>query len=119
MFIRLCRFGVGCFDLRVEVVFLNLSVQGERIAHNIFFLCSCRFPNFLSQLDASRQELGVQAYGLSMTTLEEVFLKIIEVEEAGDQIDIPNIVVSEEYQSHLSSARLVEPRLQSPHLQSS
>ena len=35
-----------------------------------------RFPELLRQLDDSKQRLGVASYGLAVTTLEEVFLKV-------------------------------------------
>ena len=35
-----------------------------------------RFPELLRQLDNSKQRLGVASYGLAVTTLEEVFLKV-------------------------------------------
>ena len=39
-------------------------------------VCLYRFPELLRQLDDSRQRLGVVSYGLAVTTLEEVFLKV-------------------------------------------
>eukprot|EP00884_Botryococcus_braunii_P008388 jgi/Botrbrau1/17550/Bobra.0739s0001.1 len=39
---------------------------------------SFRFPDLLRELEAKRQALGVDSYGLSVTTLEEVFLSVSE-----------------------------------------
>ena len=39
-------------------------------------MCTYRFPELLRQLDDSKQRLGVASYGLAVTTLEEVFLKV-------------------------------------------
>lgn len=39
-------------------------------------MCLFRFPELLRQLDDSKQRLGVASYGLAVTTLEEVFLKV-------------------------------------------
>ena len=45
-------------------------------------------PCGAEELDERKEELGIDSYGLSMTTLEEVFLKIIEAEEAGQTIKL-------------------------------
>ena len=36
----------------------------------------CRFPGLLQELEASKDALGVDSYGLAVTTLEEVFLTV-------------------------------------------
>eukprot|EP01063_Lacrimia_lanifica_P008338 TRINITY_DN153_c1_g2_i1.p1 TRINITY_DN153_c1_g2~~TRINITY_DN153_c1_g2_i1.p1 ORF type:complete len:2021 (+),score=692.58 TRINITY_DN153_c1_g2_i1:98-6160(+) len=41
------------------------------------------FPDLFDELDRSKKSLGVEGYGISVTTLEEVFLKI-EMEGEGD-----------------------------------
>lgn len=43
-----------------------------------------RFPALLRELEAKRQPLGVDSYGLSVTTLEEVFLRV--TEGAGEKL---------------------------------
>ena len=45
------------------------------------------FPEFFRKLDRSLEELGVSSYGVSMTTLEEVFLKV----ESGGKDDKKHI----------------------------
>ena len=42
-----------------------------------------QFKDFFTQLDQSLDSLGIRSYGVGITTLEEVFLKIAEgTEEA-------------------------------------
>lgn len=35
-----------------------------------------RFPQFFQELDSSLEKLGIQSYGITISTLEEVFLKV-------------------------------------------
>jgi ATP-binding cassette subfamily A (ABC1) protein 3 len=37
---------------------------------------SAQFKEFFNELDNSLDELGIRSYGVGITTLEEVFLKI-------------------------------------------
>jgi hypothetical protein len=48
-----------------------------------------QFKDFFTQLDGCLDQLGIRSYGVGITTLEEVFLKIAEgTEEAkGEKID--------------------------------
>ena len=39
-------------------------------------LCWSRFPALLRELDSEKGALGVRSYGLSVTTMEEVFLNV-------------------------------------------
>ena len=50
----------------------------------IFSGTLCRFPDLFSaiEIDIESRSLGISSYGLSMTTLEEVFLQLGEEEEA-------------------------------------
>ena len=36
------------------------------------------FPQMFNEIDTKKQELGIETYGISITTLEEVFLKVAE-----------------------------------------
>ena len=42
----------------------------------------CRFPDLLRELDRDRATLGVRSYGLSVTTMEEVFLNVSQAAQA-------------------------------------
>ena len=35
-----------------------------------------KFPALLQELDANKQQLGISSYGIAITTLEDVFLKV-------------------------------------------
>ena len=41
-----------------------------------------QFANLFDELDVNKKELGIQTYGISITTLEEVFMRVTE-KEAG------------------------------------
>ncbi|KAI9984335.1 hypothetical protein PInf_005683 [Phytophthora infestans] len=53
-----------------------LSSSGSELAFQLPAASSDAFPSMLEQLDAETSTLGVQQYGISVTTLEEVFLRI-------------------------------------------
>lgn len=38
-----------------------------------------KFPTMFDELDKSSSKLGIMSYGISITTLEEVFLKVAEI----------------------------------------
>jgi len=38
--------------------------------------CAQSFPNFFKEFDANLAGLGIQSYGITLSTLEEVFLKV-------------------------------------------
>ena len=54
-------------------------------------MCLCRFSELLRQLDDSKQRLGVASYGLAVTTLEEVFLKVSLQQEGSDSTGIQEV----------------------------
>jgi len=37
-----------------------------------------KFANLFTELDSNKEQLQIQNYGISITTLEEVFLKVAE-----------------------------------------
>ena len=41
-----------------------------------------RFPDLLRELDREKATLGVRSYGLSVTTMEEVFLNVSQAAQA-------------------------------------
>lgn len=58
-----------------------LSDVGTEISFQLPLDASPAFPELLKILDKDGDELGVQNYGLSVTTLEEVFLKVAHEED--------------------------------------
>ncbi|GMF11425.1 unnamed protein product [Phytophthora lilii] len=54
----------------------RLSSSGSELVFQLPTASSEAFPSMLEQLDAEIHALGVQQYGISVTTLEEVFLRI-------------------------------------------
>ena len=70
------RVGLSCLSSNVprhQCTCLSEAAL-EHLCHAI--VCLYRFPELLRQLDNSKQRLGVASYGLAVTTLEEVFLKV-------------------------------------------
>jgi ABC-type multidrug transport system ATPase subunit len=53
-----------------------LSQSGLELSYRLPFANVPEFPALLRSLDAKGQDLGVQSYGLGVTTLEEVFLSV-------------------------------------------
>lgn len=52
------------------------SSVGSEVAVRVPFKASKKFPELFEDLDSSREELRLASYGVSVTTLEEVFLKV-------------------------------------------
>ncbi|POM80172.1 ABC transporters ABCA family, partial [Phytophthora palmivora] len=60
-----------------------LSSSGSELVFQLPTASSEAFPSMLEHLDADMHQLGVQQYGISVTTLEEVFLRISQDHEEG------------------------------------
>lgn len=54
----------------------KLNSSGMEVTYRLPLSSSPAFPALLGELDKSKDPLGVANYGLSVTTLEEVFLKV-------------------------------------------
>ncbi|ETP35909.1 hypothetical protein F442_16025 [Phytophthora nicotianae P10297] len=63
-----------------------LSSSGSELVFQLPTASSDVFPSMLEQLDAEMSALGVQQYGISVTTLEEVFLRISQDHEEQQEI---------------------------------
>jgi ATP-binding cassette, subfamily A (ABC1), member 3 len=106
------KFGVG-YNLTIDKVSKELAPQIDafiqaRIEHakklsevssEVTFQLpnesTKKFKEFFQSLDERKKELGVKSYGIGVTTLEEVFLKVCE----GKQISGINDIRSESYQN--------------------
>ncbi|GMF48551.1 unnamed protein product [Phytophthora fragariaefolia] len=64
----------------------RLSSSGSELVFQLPTASSEAFPVMLEHLDAEMYELGVQQYGISVTTLEEVFLRISQDHEEEQQM---------------------------------
>jgi ATP-binding cassette subfamily A (ABC1) protein 3 len=53
-----------------------LSSSGSEMSFQLPFQCVRLFPRLFEELEAHDHALGINSYGISMTTLEEVFLTI-------------------------------------------
>eukprot|EP01083_Nonionella_stella_P079939 219442_1 len=74
-----------------------LSSAGKEVAFRLPFDSSAQFPDMFDDIDQSLDEIGVQSYSISVTTLEEVFLHVTVCAD-----DIPRIHPS----NGLASGRL-------------
>ena len=66
-----------------------VSVAGGEIAYRLPFEQTQSFPTIFDMLDQKKDEYNIKTYGISITTLEEVFLKIgeMEVKTKGNEIE--------------------------------
>jgi ATP-binding cassette subfamily A (ABC1) protein 3 len=48
----------------------------SEITYQVSTEVAANFKNFFQKFDADLKDLGIVSYGVSITTLEEVFLKI-------------------------------------------
>ena len=60
----------------------KLSEVSQEITFKINYDQAAQFQNFFEQFDARMNEVDILSYGVSMTTLEEVFLKVNEDDHA-------------------------------------
>lgn len=49
---------------------------GTELSYQLSDKCSHMFNQIFSELESRSKELGVDSYGVSLTTLEEVFMKV-------------------------------------------
>ena len=54
-------------------------VSGAEVSYIIPFQSSGKFPQLFSLLDDTADQLGINGYGATITTMEEVFLKSVEL----------------------------------------
>jgi ABC-type multidrug transport system ATPase subunit len=57
---------------------LNLTSAGGELSFQLPFNAQHQFAQMFADLEGNRESLGVDGFGISMTTLEEVFVKIAE-----------------------------------------
>ena len=88
-----CRYGIGyhltiardrsCDPARVEQLVKSFVPKAEQVtdvgAELSFILPASSapsFPNLFSRLDVDKAPLGIEGFGVSVTTMEEVFMKV-------------------------------------------
>ena len=59
------------------------NTASAEILFEIPLECSFRFKNFFTELDASMKKLQIETYGISVTTLEEVFIRVSRGDDGG------------------------------------
>ncbi|KAG6967554.1 hypothetical protein JG688_00006265 [Phytophthora aleatoria] len=62
-----------------------LSNVGAEIAFQLPLDSTASFPQLFEELDEKMRDLGVLSYGISVTTLEEVFIKVAEASDEDNQ----------------------------------
>ena len=73
-----------------------LSAAGAELTYRLPFHQTESFPKVFEELDARTGELDIKAYGISVTTLEEVFLKIGMCQMQSDEINSKLSLLGEE-----------------------
>ena len=64
-----------------------LSSVGSELSYSLPFSASSVFPQLLGEIDGQMATLGIVTYGLSVTTMEEVFIKVAEEVRPGSKED--------------------------------
>ncbi|ETL98845.1 hypothetical protein L917_04165 [Phytophthora nicotianae] len=67
-----------------------LSNVGSEIAFQLPLASSSKFASMFADMDDNLQKLGLLSYGVSVTTLEEVFIKVAEADDHGNQHTLGN-----------------------------
>ncbi|POM60255.1 ABC Superfamily, partial [Phytophthora palmivora] len=67
-----------------------LSNVGSEIAFQLPLASSSTFASMFADMDDNLQKLGLLSYGVSVTTLEEVFIKVAEADDHGNQHTLGN-----------------------------
>merc|ERR1711871_568275 len=62
-----------------------LSDAGKEISYQLPFSASHKFSELFVAVDSRKSALGIESYGMSVTTLEEVFLRVSHMDEPGEQ----------------------------------
>ena len=75
----------------------SVSLAGSELTYRLPFEQTATFSKLFDRLDEEKEKLNIKSYGISVTTLEEVFLKI--GHDEGDNIDEPS-----ENEEHAGSA---------------
>jgi ABC-type multidrug transport system ATPase subunit len=100
MFLK-TRFGVGyhltmvktqAVDVNAVEAMITRSIPGAKLSSNVSSELSfvlprdqtLKFPTLFTELENHRSSLGIQNYGVSVTTMEEVFLRV-----SSGSLDIP------------------------------
>jgi ATP-binding cassette subfamily A (ABC1) protein 3 len=53
-----------------------LQDVGEEVTYQVPTECSGKFQDFFAEFDNNLAVLGIRGYGISVTSLEEVFLRV-------------------------------------------
>ncbi|EGZ19833.1 ABC transporter lipid export ABCA family [Phytophthora sojae] len=67
-----------------------LSNVGSEVAFQLPLTSSSKFASMFADMDDNLQKLGLLSYGVSVTTLEEVFIKVAEADDHGNQHTLGN-----------------------------
>ena len=65
-----------------------LNAVGAELTYRLPFAASERFSELLDSMDEEKAQLGISEYGLSVTKLEEVFMKVNELQRAQARVSI-------------------------------
>lgn len=61
-----------------------LSTAGGEMSYRLPWSSVAQFPGLFAQLEERRHHMGIGGYGISQTTLEEVFMRCAQIGESGD-----------------------------------
>lgn len=69
--------------------FINQNTVSEMI-YNIPFEASAQFPQMFEELDDTMDKIGISSYGIAITSLEDVFLKVGEERHKLERAEVGN-----------------------------
>ncbi|TMW59991.1 hypothetical protein Poli38472_000033 [Pythium oligandrum] len=97
----------GCDDAKVCDFVLGhipggrvLSNVGMEIAFQLPLETSAQFPSLFNDIDANLENLQVRSYGISVTTMEEVFIKVAEAANDEDVSGHQKLVLGNSMKTH-------------------
>eukprot|EP01038_Epipyxis_sp_PR26KG_P005748 gene5748-7937_t len=85
-----------------------LSDVGAEQSFRLPFEASSRFVRLFSELDEAKAESSIQEYGISVTTLEEVFIRVGEIEDVSTPVDNNADLSQDEPANHANNTGMID-----------
>jgi hypothetical protein len=87
-----------------------LSTAGGEMSYRLPWSSVSQFPGLFAQLEERRHHMGIGGYGVSMTTLEEVFMRCAQLENSREKRQLKHQADVEDESGHHPFAALEEGR---------
>ena len=90
----------------------TVASAGAEICYRLPFEETQAFPEIFDALDAKKEEFKIKTYGISITTLEEVFLKIGQLEAGHHNVSTAELKVEEKNDDAKLESQFPQPTFQ-------